>query len=290
MPDSDGLFGFRRQAAARWRAWLAEHSPYTLFQQELAYWDRRLGGRWRLDEGFALLTLANLCLLPVALLIFPGLFLLYALLDEVLGMLITLPAALMVVRERESQTWGILRTTPISGLQIATGKLSGLLYLVWEGVSYMVQARWIGTLQAAPIFALMLSLSNPFPLAAGQPVWLTAGVLLLAYGLFIYRPYLNLLYGGCLGLAFSTTARTTSEAISLTMLVTSATLIMAGGWLAASVYAGQLPLIFSESVLAGRLEQVFVWLLPLAALTLLRVLLIPACLAFAAYRLHRLSD
>jgi hypothetical protein len=56
----------------QWQTLVQGRSRYPLFRQELAYWDARLGGRWRIEEAFAVVTLGNLCLLPIALLIYPN--------------------------------------------------------------------------------------------------------------------------------------------------------------------------------------------------------------------------
>jgi hypothetical protein len=274
---------------AWWRRRFEGHSRYVVFRQELAYWDRRLGGRWRLDEPLALLTLANLCLLPAALLIAPALLLAYALLDEILGMALTLPAALTVAREREQQTWEVLRATPISGQDLALGKLSGLLYLVWDGAVYLTRARWYGTWLALPLFALMLTVRHPYPLAADLPPWLSGGLLAAAYALFISRPCLNLLYGGCLGLAISTASPSTNTALTLATVITGLTGVALGVAWALFAQAGSAALLFSESVLGVRLEGIFFWLLPPAGLSLARLLLTPVLLIFAARRIPHLS-
>lgn len=264
-------------------------SLYVVFRQELSYWDRRLGGRWRVDEALALLTLASLCLLPVTLLIAPSLLLAYALLDEILGIAISLPAALAVTREREQQTWEALRVTPLTGAEIVAGKLRGLLYLVWEGATYLARARWYGTWLAAPLFALMLTLRNPFPLTDVWPVWLSGGVLVAAYALFICRPCLNALFGGCLGLALSTATPSPSAALLLAAVSASATsAVLLGVW-ALCAHANPAAPLFSEGVLGARLERIFFWLLPAGGLTLLRLLLTPGLLILAARRIPQLS-
>jgi hypothetical protein len=262
---------------------------YPIFRRELAHWDQHLGGRWRLEEIFALFTLVNLCLLPAALLIFPWLLLVYALFDEALGLFIILPAALLVVRERERGTWSVLRTTPAEHAEVVTGKLGGLLYLVWEGATYLVRARVFGTLLALPLFALMLTLENPFPLAAGFPAWLGLGILVLSYGSFLYRPLINLLCGGALGMAASTMARSSTGALTLAVLFTAATLTLTAALVLISVPLHGSAALFSESVLAFRLEQVFMWLLPLALVSGLRLLLIPISLAVTVWRMRQLS-
>jgi hypothetical protein len=211
----------------------------------------------------------------------------YALLDEALTWFAALPGAALIVREREGQTWDILRSTPLEGAQIALNKLGGVLYLIWESVGYVASARWYGTLLALPLLALMLTLSNPFPFAPHPSSWLG---LLIIYFTFIYRPQLNLLYGGSLGLAVSALCRTTGEALAWVTILSGATLM--AGVLALIWFQrlnGAAP-FFSESVLAARLESIFIWLIPLGILTLLRCALTPLCLWLAIGRLPHLND
>ncbi len=286
----DRFFSFVRHTSAALRQLAHGQVSYPVFRYELSYWDKRLGGRWRLEEAFVLLTLGNLCLLPIALLIFPALLALYAVLDEVLGLLLAVPAAALIVREREEGTLSILRATPLSGLQIAVGKLAGLLYLVWEGASYLVIARWVGTLLALPLLALMLVSKNPFPLAQTQPVGLVGVGLVVVYLTFIYRPQFNVLYTGALGLAASTLARSTREAIGLVMLPAGALSAAALGVLIWFYRVGELNSLFSESVLADHLHRIFIWLVPLALVTLVRLLLTVVCFGLAAHRIDRLTE
>lgn len=271
-----------------WHRFVRGRSGYPLFRRELAYWDQRLGGRWRLEETFAFITLANLCLLPVALLIFPNLLLGFALLDESLAWLAALPSATLIVREREGQTWDILRSTPLEGNQIALNKLSGLLYVIWESASYLVSARWYGTMLALPLLALMLVLRHSFPLAADQSFWIGLG-LLLAYVGFIYRPQFNLLYGSSLGLAVSAFSHASSDALAWALILFSAHLVVNVSGLLAFRHFNLTAALFSESVLATRLESIFIWLIPLGLITLVRGLLTPLCLWLAIVRLQYLT-
>lgn len=290
VPSLGRVFSFVRHTYAALRQLAHGQVSYPVFRYELGYWDKRLGGRWRLDEAFVLLTLGNLCLLPFALLIFPALLALYAVLDEVLGLLLAVPAAALIVREREEGTLSILRATPLSGLQIAVGKLAGLLYMVWEGASYLVVARWIGTLLALPLLALMLVLKNPFPLAQTQAAGVVGIGLVAIYLTFVYRPQFNLLYTGALGLAASTLAHSTREAIGLVMLPAGALSAAALAVLIWFYRAGELGSLFSESVLAGHLQRIFIWLVPLALITLVRLLVTAVCFGLAAHRIDRLTE
>ena len=282
-----GRWEHLREAVTGWRARVWHPPRHPVFQHELGYWDQRLGGRWRLEEFFALCTLANLCLLPAALLVFPWLLVVYALFDEMIGLFITLPAALLVVRERERGTWEILRSTPAGHAELAVGKISGLLYVVWEGTFYIARARWFGTLLSLPLFALMLTLADAFPLAEGLPPWLVTGTLALTYATFIVRPLINLLFGGTLGLALSTVTRSSAEALTWAALAGAAWLSATGIVLFFFVQQHGGWILFSESVLAARLAQIFVWLLPLAALSALRLALLPVCFAVAVWRIAR---
>ena len=279
---------FRRNPI--WQEIVEGRSGYPVFRYELLYWDRRLGGRWRLEEALAWLTLGNLAFLPIALVLFPSLLMLFIVVDEATGFFFSFPAATLIVRERERATLGILRTTPLSGLEIGVGKLVGLLYTVWESLAYVVGARWLGTLLALPLLALMLTVRNPYPLAHGQPAGMVIGGLAAAYLAFIYQPQLTMLYNGALGLAVSTLARSTVEAVMLMLAPT--TLLLLG--LAALVgwyhYAHGLSGLFSESVLATQLEHIFIWLIPVGWMTLGRLLIAGVCLGLAAHRIDRLVE
>jgi hypothetical protein len=274
---------------ALWRDRLLGSPRHPILRHETTYWGRRLGGRWRLEEHFAGATLINLCLLPVALLVFPWLLVAYTVFDEVLGLLITLPAGLLITRERERGTWSILRSTPVEARELAASKLAGLLDLVWEGAAYLARARWFGTLLSLPLFALMLTLTDPFPFSATQPAWLVLVVLIVTYAAFILRPLLHVLFGGALGLALSTSTRSQAEVMTLSALVTSALVALTIGVLIAFVPRHGEAALFSESVLGARLAQVFTWLIPLAAISGLRLLLIPICFALTVWRIGRLS-
>jgi hypothetical protein len=274
----------------RWREKWLKSLQHPILRHEWAYWGQRLGGRWRLEEAFALATLVNLCLLPVALLIFPWLLVAYALFDEILGLLATLPASLLIVQERERGTWGILRSTLADNTELAASKLIGLLSLAWDGATYLSRARWFGALLALPLFALMLTLEDPLPFAAGPPAWLVLGGLLVVYATFVFRPHIHLLFGGALGLALSSIGRSSAEALTYGALVCAAFFVATAGLLLLFVTQHGAAALFSDSVLAGRLAQVFVWLIPLAVLSVLRLVLIPVCFGFAVWRIARLSD
>jgi hypothetical protein len=214
----------------------------------------------------------------------------YAVLDELIGLAISLPASALVVREREARTWSLLRVTPFSSAQIAAGKLSGLLYQVWEGVGYLVSARWIGTLLVLPLLALMLTLPRAFPLASGPGAGLAAAGLLAAYLCFVHRPLFNLVLGGAIGLAASTLARSSGGAVLLAVLIGGAMTITSGAAIWSFAASFEPAALFSESVLAGRLAQVFVWLIPMAGVTLARLVLTGVLLAVAGRRIADMPE
>ncbi|MBP7692759.1 MAG: hypothetical protein KA764_12615 [Anaerolineales bacterium] len=289
----------RREAAppyddrARWPGWWAAWQGWPrspIFRSELRYWERRLGGGWRLSDGLAWLALFNLCLLPAALLIYPPLLVGYGLLDEALGWLMALPAVWGVVRERRGQTWALLRATPLSASEIVLGKLAALTALTREGAGLVARARWLGTALALPLFGLMLITDRSSPFTAAWPAWGGAALLGGAYGLFIYRPQINALSGACLGLACSTLEPRVG--VSLAYALAAGGALALSGLLLLLVIAGP-PLaagVFGPSLLAGRLEQIFVWLLPWAIFTLGRAGLIPAGLAWTVWRLPHLEE
>jgi hypothetical protein len=269
---------------AIWREMAFGPGAYPVFRQEIAYWDARLGGRWRLGEYFGLATLANLCLLPATLLFFPGLLAAYALLDEALVLAAILPASTLVVRERQAGTWSLLRSTPLSSLQLAAAKLGGLLYLAWEGAAYLTGARWIGTLFALPLLLLIAFLPGTAPPAPMLPL------LVLAYFLFVIRPRLNLLFGGALGLMASVFSRSSSGAMILSVLL-AGPLSLLYAWLILW-YARTLGTAewLGEGVLAGVLAQAFAWLVPMAAVTLGRAMITPLLFALAVHGMGRLEE
>lgn len=258
----------------RWNAW--HLSP--VFRHEVGYWEAQLGGRWRLDDLFIGLALLNLCLLPAALLIYPPLLLVYAALDEALGMVISLPAALSVARERQAQTWELLRATTLSLPEIALGKLTGLMTLGWEGAALLVQARWVGAVLAAPLFALMLTTRPTGVFVPEVPGWLGLGAVGLALVLFVVRPLVSVFTGACLGLACSLPARTMPASLTTALLANGLALTLTAGAVLATWQLGAAAALFQEGVLAGRLALVFVWLLPLGGLSLARLLVLPAWL------------
>lgn len=266
----------------------SDRSP--IFRRERLYWDRQVGGWWRLDDALVGLALLNLALLPAALLLAPAALLGYALLDEVLGLAVALPAALGISRERRGRTWALLRSTPLSAADIILAKLAALHSLVGEATALLARARWVGTLAAAPLFALMLTTARPQPFPAGASAWTTALLCGAAYLLFIFRPQINTLSGAALGLACSTFARGVSASLVYILLVSGGLSLAGLGLLAGFQHLPLLAGLFSDSVLAGRLALIFTWLFPLAALTLVRALLIPACLALASRRLAGLDD
>lgn len=275
--------GFRR---GDWRAAEAAWHRSPVFRRERLYWDRHLGGLWRLDDLFVGLALFNLCLLPAALLIYPPLLLVYGLLDETLALLSAFPAALGVSRERRGRTWALLRVTPLSGRQIILAKLAGLASLAGEGTALLSRARWLGTAAAVPLFGLMLTVAPPFPFRS----WAGLAAGAAAYLAFIYRPQLNVLSGAALGLACSTLDRGVSASLTYVALAGLA-LLAAGAALVLAFHGAPLMAgLFTTGVLAGRLALLAVWLLPLALLTGLRLGLSVAGLAWAAWRLPQLEE
>jgi hypothetical protein len=269
---------------ALWREMAFGPGTYPVFRQEVAYWDARLRGRWRLGEYFGFATLVNLVLLPATLLFFPGLLAVYALLDEALVIGASLPAATLVVRERQAGTWSLLRSTPMTTLDLAAAKLGGLLYTAWEGAAYLTGARWLGTLFALPLLLLVAFLPGTAPSITSLVV------LALAYALFAIRPRLNLLFGGALGLMASVFSRSTTGATILSILLTGP-LSLAYAWLIL-VYA-RMPNTsewLGEGVLAGVLAQALAWLAPMAAVTLGRAVVTPALFALAVHGMGRLQE
>jgi hypothetical protein len=271
---------------AVWREMAPAGASYAVFRRERRQWEQRRGGR-RFDELFALLALLNLCLTPATLVIFPHLLLVQAVLDEALSLAVAVPAAALVAGEREHGTWPVLRATPLSSAQLLAGKLAGLLNLPWQGAAYVVSARLIGTLLALPLLALMLLQSNPSPFEPGTPALAVGPGLALLYVLFVYRPLLNLAFGGCLGLLASTLAGSRAKAVALAASAHGVVTLASAGLAAWIAAAGPLGAAFSAAALGLRLEAAFVWLAPLGAVVLARLLLTPALFRLALYRVNR---
>jgi hypothetical protein len=108
------------------------------------------------------------------------------------------------------------------------------------------------------------------------------------YLLFIYRPRLNLLFGGALGLAASTLSRSRTGAMTLSVLATGPLLIIYVGfvvWYVRSVATGDW---LGQGMFAGVLAQAFAWLVPMGVVALGRLLLTPLMFALAVHRIGRL--
>ena len=88
----------------------------------------------------------------------------------------------------------------------------------------------------------------------------------------------------------STLARSTSEALIFVITALGSTSLASAGLVFWEYREGALAALFSESVMAGQLERIFVWLSPLAIVMLARLVLAVACLALATRRIERDSD
>lgn len=256
----------------------------------MALWDARLSGRWRLGELFGLAALASVCLLPAALLLFPRTLVLHIVLVELVGLLITVPAAGVIAREREQEAWDALRATQLSSLEIAASKLTAVLYLASEGLAMLAGARVVATVLAIPLLVFLFLLPAPAVLGPGFNLVGWAVVMIAAYAAFVYRPILNAVYGACLGLVASTLARTTPRAVALSLslqAVLFAALVAPAVWF---MQTDRLAAVFASGVLAGRLHAIFLWLLPLAAVTAARLAIAAVAFIWAVQHMRRLVD
>jgi hypothetical protein len=276
---------FWRRAFIIWREMTAGGASYPVFRRELRHWDR--GRRRRLDETFGLLALANVCLMPVTLLIFPSLLAVQAALDEALGLAITPAAASLVVAERDQRTWSVLRSTALSSSDILLGKAAGLLHVFWQGASYIALGRLLGTLLAVPLLGLMLAFPAGAPLMPGWPAVFTGVVLVLLYLAHVNRLMINLLFGGCLGLLASTLAASAQRAVAAALTWQLLLLLPAAGLVVWSTRELDLTRLFAASVLGEQLRLIFNWLIPLGVVALGRLLLAPVLFGLAVFRVER---
>ena len=265
-------------------------SSYPVFRQKLWYWDRVLGGWWRIGDIISLLAVASLSLMPATLFLYPRALLLHILLVEFIGIFLSILSAALIVRERESRTWDVLRSSQLSNLDIVSGKLDGVLYLVWEGIGYLVQGRIVGTLLALPLMALLLLVPGTLRDPCNTPIVICASVLGVAYLTFLYRPYPHAIVTSCFGLLASTLADTTSRVVALSLSLQGIVVIFSSGlyyWFSPSRYLAN---VFTENPLGARMEEIALWLIPLVVITIVRLLLAVGSLGLATYRVGRLIE
>jgi len=121
-----------------------------------AYWEARLGGKLALWRGFrAAITLANLCLLPATLLFFPSMLAVYALLDELLIVAVVLPASIFDCSRPTGGHLEYLKVHAVNQPTTAGGQTGRpALPRLGKAASYLIGARWLGTIFAVPLLGL----------------------------------------------------------------------------------------------------------------------------------------
>jgi hypothetical protein len=146
----------------------------------------------------------------------------------VVGLLASLVGATLIARERERQTWPLLRITTLTTAAILGAKLSTVFYAlrhVLHGTALLrllslvagsltgalvLAAAWRGGANLAAAFDLSgLGASDRLALA------LYTGPVLVSVAGWVVQPYFAALYNGSLGLAASSMARSQGAAITL---------------------------------------------------------------------------
>ncbi len=264
-------------------------SAYPVMRRDLHYWDDRLGGRWRLGEWFGLLALGTVCVLPATLLLAPNMLWFHIGIVELIGILLIIPAAGAIAREREQGSWQALRSTQLSGLEIAASKLASVLYLTREGMSIIVRARVLASFLTFPLLAFLLFLPQGNPFFETSPLIPLFATMAIAYGLFVFQPQLHAIYSANVGLAASTIARGVMPSIALALSIQLASLAAGAALVYASMSSDYLDAVFSDGVLSARLTEIFSWLFPLAAIILVRLLFGTVCFSVAVSRIRRIA-
>ena len=228
-----------------------------------------------------------------------------------LGLAATALAATLIAREREAQTWPLVRLTTLTSGQIVGGKLAAFLYILQNSMHLV--ALWRGVTVAAAVGAgglyIVLSFLGVPDVKSGlEALWASvppnAGLTLAGWGLvglvtvtyWLIEPYFIVVYNGAVGLAVSTFARTRRWAIAL-VFITQFTLGLAVYWPIQQM-AALLPmtiLFFLSQIYPKAQIDPAILTLPTVGLQYvvviaLQVAVLAACLATALYRAERLSD
>ena len=228
-----------------------------------------------------------------------------------LGLAATALAATLIAREREAQTWPLVRLTTLTPGQIVGGKLAAFLHILQNSMHLV--AVWRGVTVAAAVGAgllyLLLSylgvpeaksglqaISATMPPDAGPALagWGLVGLATVAF--WLAEPYYVVIYNGIVGLAVSTFARTRRWAIAL-VFITQFTLGLAVYWpiqqMAALLPTVIVMLLYQINPKAT-IDPAVVTLptigLQYVVVIVLQVTVMAACLATTLYRAERLSD
>ncbi|MCC7360439.1 MAG: hypothetical protein IT317_13235 [Anaerolineales bacterium] len=162
-----------------------------------------------------------------------GLFIVTAILSGLNALCAGILGATVIARERESQTWPFLRLTPLTGREIALGKLMAVFYTLGRPLAIITGLRLLALLGGlvTVIVAYLVSGANPYALAelaaalqrdlAAAPGHVFPGLMLLGLGLLVglvtwlAEPLWGVLYNGVLGLAASTLVRSRGAAVAV---------------------------------------------------------------------------
>ncbi len=229
-----------------------------------------------------------------------------ALANALMGLAASALAATLIARDRETQTWPLLRLTTLTPGQIVGGKFAAFLDILKNSMHLVALWRALtvaAALGAGVLFILTMpdvqsalaDLRSAVPAEAG--LTLAGGVLvgLMAAAYWLVEPYFTVVYNGAVGLAVSTFARTRRWAIAL-VFITQFTLGLALYWPVQQMVA-ILPfalLTLLDLFPAVNIDPAVVTLpmigLQYVVVVALQAGVLAACLATALYRAERLSD
>jgi hypothetical protein len=223
-----------------------------------------------------------------------------------LGLVSSALAATLIAREREAQTWPMVRLTTLTPGQIVGGKLAAFFYTlkssmhlvaVWRGLTVVAAlgAGGLFILTTPDLQGMLASFRSLLP-PDGLTLTGLGLVVLISLASWLIEPYFTVIYNGAVGLAVSTFARTRRWAIAL-VFITQFTLGLAVYWPIQQV-AALVPfafLAFLYQINPRATIDPTAWTLPtigmqFALLAVLQTGVLAACLATAFYRAGQLSD
>jgi hypothetical protein len=227
--------------------------------------------------------------------------------NGLLGLVSSALAATLIARDREAQTWPLMRLTTLTPGQIVGGKLAAFLNILqnsmhlvalWRGLT-VVLGLALGLLfvVASPeLQSVLAELRSLAPFDTGLTLVFTALVGLISVAYWLLEPYFTVVYNGGLGLAVSTFARTRRWAIAL-VFITQFTLGLVVYWpiqqIGAMVPFGFMAFLYQINPKVN--IDPTLWTLPTIGLQFvivigLQVGVLVTALATALYRAERLSD
>lgn len=309
----------------------ARHS-HPMVSHETRHW-RKSRVRWLVRGGSwvsiaVVLVLASACSGTFVLLVAPNprpidlvlsvggvfaftAFALSALFEGLTNLAITIYAATLIARERETQNWPFLRLTTMTTLEIIGAKLAAIVYIFFETLSLIVLLRLValgaGLLTAFGAVVLAAASapvsSTPVqPLPNAPDLWallaeidvplllgLLVGGVLSVLGWF-FGPYFNAVYSSAVGLAVSSLVKSRGAAVPTVFAV------QFGIGLAVYTPVQQLSSLGLMSVvgnMAGTPSTgAMVWLgmTPILLTLLLQIGVMAMALVFAYNRLEHLGD